>query len=112
MTYAAGADTLIGVLDEARRAGFDATFAVEPDATVVCSACATASAARTLRLKNYRRLEGASDAADMMFVALARCPSCNAGGTVTLGYGPNAGDDDAETLAALDLRDVESGPIS
>ena len=111
MTHAEGADTLIGVLQEASSAGFDANFVVEPGATISCPVCETQSSASQLDIANYRRLEGASDAADLMLVVLTTCPSCGARGAITVGYGPNAGENDAELLAALDLREVEPGPI-
>lgn len=111
MTYAEGSDTLVGVLRAASSAGFDTNFLVEPGATIGCPVCEAQSPAGKLDIANYRRLEGASDAADLMLVVLTSCPACGARGALTMGYGPNAGENDTELLAALDLREVEPGPI-
>ncbi len=108
--FARGADTLVGVLAEAASDGYEAELRVDADAVVVCSVCGTRTAAAQLEIDRYRRLEGASDAADMMLVARSHCPSCGSAGVVTLGYGPNAGEHDDVFMAALDLRDVPSGP--
>lgn len=118
--FASGADTLIHVLREAAADGYDASFQAvtddEPDTDdtppgrATCSECGTTSEATAFDIEHFRRLEGASDAADMMLIAFAACPSCGAKGTVTLGYGPNAGRADDRFLAALDLEDATSAP--
>lgn len=112
MTFAEGADTLIGVLADATAAGYTATFVIEPGAAITCRTCGTRSPASALEVASYRRLEGASDAADMMLVALTACPACGARGAITVGYGPNTHENEAELLSELDLRDVEPGPAS
>jgi hypothetical protein len=38
----------------------------------------------------------------MLIVIGARCPRCAAAGTLILGYGPNASEDDTAISAALD----------
>jgi hypothetical protein len=120
--FASGADTLIHVLREAAADGYDASFQAvtdsddetDTDATTpglaTCSECDTTSEATAFDIEHFRRLEGASDAADLMLVAFTACPSCGAKGTVTLGYGPNAGRADDRFLAALDLRDASTAP--
>jgi hypothetical protein len=50
-----------------------------------------------------RRLEGSSDAADLLLVVMSRCPNCSRRGVLTLGYGPNATEDDVAALECLDL---------
>lgn len=104
------AETLVGVMKMAAAEGFATDLRAVPDGLVRCAHCDQESAASDFAPSQYRRLEGASDAADMMIVVLANCPHCDAGGTLILGYGPNAGEDDADVLASLDLRDVPSGP--
>ena len=47
-------------------------------------------------------LEGASDPDDMILVIAASCPVCSTGGTVVLGYGPNASPEDADLIVALE----------
>ena len=112
MTHAQGADTLISVLADASAAGYTATFVPESGAAITCRTCDTRTPASALEVASYRRLEGASDAADMMLVALTHCPACGARGPITVGYGPNAHEYDADLLGALDLRDAESGPVT
>jgi hypothetical protein len=46
-------------------------------------------------------VEGASDPADMLAVVALVCPICKTHGTLVVGYGPEAGPDDAEVLSGL-----------
>jgi len=39
----------------------------------------------------------------------APCPSCGAGGALTIGYGTNSTDADQAVLEGIDLDDVENG---
>lgn len=110
--FAHGADTLVDVLNEAKQHGYRSAFRVKADAVATCGSCNTSSPASTFAVDHYRRLEGASDAADLMLVALVRCPECDAAGAITLGYGPNAGEHDDAFLQALDLSNASSGPDS
>jgi hypothetical protein len=48
-----------------------------------------------------RRIEGASDPADMIAIAAVKCPNCGTKGTAVLGFGPEADEDDAEVLRRL-----------
>lgn len=100
-----GADTLVGVLRQASENGFDTQLIAKPDGTVRCESCGEASPASSIEPVRSHRLEGASDAADMMLVVEATCPACGAGGVLTLGYGPNATADDEAVLADLSLDD-------
>lgn len=104
------AETIVEVMKMASSEGFATDLRSLPGGFVRCAQCDQASAASDFVADRYRRLEGASDAADMMIIVLAACPNCGAGGTLILGYGPNAGEEDADVLAALDLREVPSGP--
>lgn len=99
----AGADTLVGVLREASDRGHGNQMIARADGTVECDSCDTKSPASAIQAIRTHRLEGASDAADMMLVIEADCPACEAGGTLTLGYGPNATADDQAVLEDLDL---------
>lgn len=99
----AGADTLLSVLAEADAAGYGAQLVATVDGCVRCSACDTCSPADSVEVDGARRLEGASDAADLSLVAFARCPACAAAGTIVLGYGPNASEEDVAVLGGLDL---------
>ncbi len=107
---AAGADTLIGVLHQATEAGYGTQLMARQDGQLECAACGRHSDAERFLAAGYRRLEGASDAADMMLVAWGRCPHCGQGGTVILGYGPNAGPSDEAVLASIDLDAAADDP--
>lgn len=103
-TFAAGAETLIEVLEAARSDGYKAHFLAQTSGEVVCEACDEAVPADSLGVDWTSRLEGASDPADEMLVLLVRCPSCDARGTLTLGYGPNASPADEAVTAGLAIR--------
>lgn len=102
-TGATGADTLVGVLRRASSNGFDTQLIARVDGTVECESCEATSPASSIEPVRSHRLEGASDAADLMLVVEARCPACGTGGVLTMGYGPNATADDEAVLADLDL---------
>ena len=53
-------------------------------------------------MHSLRRLEGASDPAEMMAVVAITCPRCEARGVLVLGYGPAAAVEDSDVLRALD----------
>ncbi|MCB0995904.1 MAG: hypothetical protein KDB21_12480 [Acidimicrobiales bacterium] len=116
---AVGAETLVDVLAELATHGFAGSFtAREPgdgaptgSAQVSCGSCATAFPAAEFQVEYERRLEGASDAADLMFVAAGRCPGCGEGGSLTLTYGPNASIADAAVLEALDVHRASAAPL-
>lgn len=97
--------TLTDVVDSYRANGFAGDFFAEADASVRCGSCSTLIAASRLAMQSLRRLEGASDPADMVTVVATSCPTCGADGTLVLAYGPMASEDDAAVSAALrDLR--------
>ena len=98
-----GADTLLDVLRAAAAAGYDGAFSAREGGDVDCGSCRNAVNTAALSVDAVHRLEGASDAADLLLVALAQCPVCGARGTLTLGYGPNASASDAAVLPFLDL---------
>ena len=66
--------TLSEVLEEYRRAGFASDFSVESDTRVRCNHCATVFDSGRLPMFSLRRLEGASDPADMMAVVAPILP--------------------------------------
>ncbi|MEO6652257.1 MAG: hypothetical protein ABIP17_06335 [Ilumatobacteraceae bacterium] len=107
MTGAQGASTLIEVLDRLRDDGFAEQFIGQPDGTVRCTNCETRTSADELDVDGFHRLEGASDPSDENIVVWARCPSCGAGGALTIGYGTNSSDADQAVLELLDFDDVE-----
>lgn len=100
---ARGADTLLGVLDEAAADGYDVQQIARADGEIECTACDQREPATRFEVTRERRLEGASDAADLMLVLWTVCPSCTRRGVVTLGYGPNANEIDTAVLEQIDL---------
>lgn len=93
--------TLTEVLESFELAGFGGQFVAEHDGFVRCSHCATSFPASRLVVERARRLEGASDPADMVRVIAARCGSCDRRATLVLGFGPTASEDDADVASAL-----------
>jgi hypothetical protein len=55
-------------------------------------------------LRTLRRIEGASDPADMAAVLGLECPACGARGAAIVRYGPEAGPGDEIVLTHLDDR--------
>lgn len=109
---AQGSDTLLHVLNEAADGGYGTQFIPRDDGLIECVGCASANGPAAFDIVHYRRLEGASDPADMLIVVWSACPTCEAHGTVTLGYGPNATGADASVLALLDLHHADPAPAA
>lgn len=113
--------TLTEVIDAYRDSGFAGDFTAEPrdpesagpvaaggavsTAVVRCGRCATSSDPGGLQIHSIRRLEGASDPADMMAIVATTCPVCGSEGTLVLGFGPMSSAVDADVLGAMqDVR--------
>jgi hypothetical protein len=96
--------TLTAVLDEVEADGFTSSFVVKPDAALMCTTCRETTPAARIEPAQTRRLEGASDPADELWVVAAACPNCGAHGSVVLGFGPEASEDDSLVVAALDVE--------
>ena len=75
-------------------------FAVE-GGSIRCGSCSTERPAGDYDVAELRRMEGASDPADMAAVVAATCPSCGERGAMVVMYGPEAGPADSDVLAAL-----------
>lgn len=93
--------TLDAVLAAFADEGFTTELWAKPGGRILCGACSTTSVADQFGIGLQRRLEGASDPADMLLVVGATCPSCGAQGVLSLHYGPAAGEEDADVLVAL-----------
>lgn len=96
--------TLQAVLAEYAEAGFRSSFGPEEGGVVRCDTCGSELRADTINMQSLRRLEGASDPADMMAVVALECGVCGAAGVLVLGYGPNASPADGDVLLALQDR--------
>jgi hypothetical protein len=93
--------TLAELLNAFEIEGYRGQMAARPDGMVLCTGCHQESDAAEMQLDALERTEGASDPADMLAVAALVCPICNTHGTLVVGYGPEAGPDDAEVLERL-----------
>ncbi|MGH8984370.1 MAG: hypothetical protein ACRDY6_10925 [Acidimicrobiia bacterium] len=94
--------TILEVLGDLEAMGFTGQLMPRPGAQVECLACHRLSPADETVLRHLRRLEGASDPADMLAVVGLACPHCSALGTAVFGYGPEATPVDDEALSSLE----------
>lgn len=96
------ASTLLDVLRGFAEAGYEGSFQVVPGGRVRCLHCRTETPAAELDTATLRRLEGASDPADMLAAVALTCPHCGTRGVLVVNYGPEAMVDDADVLRALE----------
>ena len=105
--------TLSALVADYEQAGFTGQFEVEPDAKVRCATCAAVAPASSVPMHSLRRVEGASDPADMAALVALSCPQCGSRGTLVLTYGPAASPEDGDVLGAFrDLRHEGDTPPS
>ena len=104
------AQTLRSVLARFEADGYVGQFAAREGGLVHCFTCGHDSAASGADPKTIRRLEGASDPADMLAVVPITCSKCDAPGTLVLNYGPESTRADSELLSAL--PDVDHPPTT
>jgi hypothetical protein len=97
------AQTLTDALRELERGGFTGEFRVLEHGRLQCLTCRDEIAGDEVSMRSLRRLEGASDPADMLAVAALVCPRCGASGTLVLNYGPDASLEESTLL--LELKD-------
>ena len=97
--------SLAKVLDDFDEAGFSAIL-MATEGGVLCSACRSIVEPGDLLVQRLRRLEGASDPADMLAVVGATCPGCHLDGTLLLGYGSDIDPLHVDVLAGLELPDA------
>jgi hypothetical protein len=99
---------LLAVLSQLEADGFDQQFNSRPNGMIHCFSCGQDTPAQDCAHGPVRRLEGASDPADMLAVIPVKCPHCGVQGTIVANYGPETTVEDAEVLVALD-RHTASG---
>src|SRR5687768_7958366 len=103
--------TLTAVLASYETAGFDAQLAATDEGQVHCYSCGENFEPSRVELHSLRRLEGASDPADMLAVAAVGCPSCSVKGVLVLNYGPDTTPGESDVLIGLeDRRDSDVLP--
>jgi hypothetical protein len=95
-------ESLASVLAGLQNGGFGGNLR-RSGSDVVCGTCQSVLRPDELLVHRLRRLEGASDPADMLAVVAATCPGCGTDGTLVLGFGPSADPDDGALLVALDV---------
>src|SRR3954447_24965887 len=93
--------TLADVIRSYEDAGFVGQFGITEDGLLQCFACGTKSRPGDATLHSLRRMEGASDPADMLAVLAVTCPKCSTDGTVVVHYGPESEPGESAVLMAL-----------
>ena len=96
-----GESTITEVLESYAQGGFSSSFIVTDDGALECVECEHVSPPAGFSMSSLRRLEGASDPADMVAVVAVTCPVCGTRGTSILGFGPNTTEQDAAVLKGL-----------
>jgi hypothetical protein len=95
------ADTsLAEVLAELAGLGFTGQFVIDDGGSCTCGDCGRASSPEELRFEQRRRLEGASDPAEMSDVLAITCPACESPGVAICRFGPAATAGDVAVLQA------------
>src|SRR5215210_8904042 len=106
-----GGATLSEVLAAYAEGGYTGSFTALEGGSVECHACNSKSSASRVKMSSLRRMEGASDPGDMVAIVAIECPSCNAKGTLVLGFGPAASEEDSDVLHCLqDFRSDSKAP--
>lgn len=93
--------TLSAIIDAFVADGFDSDLFVTRAGLIRCGVCHRDTPPGVVGLDRLRRVEGASDPADMAAVLALTCTHCGARGTVVVRFGPEAGPEDEAVLHAL-----------
>ena len=97
-----GGLTIADALREFEARGYVGQFVIQPGGSVECTVCGEKQSPRKLPLESMRRIEGASDPADLVFIGALRCANCGARGTAVVPYGPQATPESAHVLRELE----------
>ncbi len=101
--------SIFEILRDFQDDGFTADLFAEEGGDIRCGACSVATPAGDIDVAELRRMEGASDPADMAAVIAATCPSCGSRGVMVVMYGPEASGADTDVLAALPTPATPAG---
>lgn len=93
--------SLSAVLGSLEREGWSGQLVPLEGGDIRCVSCRATFPASEVPADHVRRLEGVSDPADMVIVVPAACPHCDTNGVLVAHYGPNAGPEDSDVVAAL-----------
>ena len=95
--------TLTELLAAYAEGGFGGSFSVAEGAGLECHSCGARFPAAEAEMSSLRRMEVASDPADMVAVVALTCPRCATAGTAVLGFGPAASAEDGDVLGTASL---------
>jgi hypothetical protein len=104
--------TLVEVLDGLRDEGFTEDVQVTDDGELCCRSCGHCVPAAEADLLALRRVEGASDPADMAAVVGTQCRGCGSRGLAVVRFGPEAGPGDAAVLQRLEDRRADAEGVA
>lgn len=94
--------TIVAILDALRQEGFDGDVFVTDDGLLRCGSCRHEVPPAEMDVYAIRRVEGASDVADMAAVLALVCDACGHRGTSIVRFGPEATAGEAAVLRELD----------
>jgi hypothetical protein len=92
---------MVEVIDRLEAEGYTTQFAAREGGTIQCLTCRDSFAPDEAGTAELRRVEGASDPADMAAIGAVTCPRCDARGTLVLKFGPDATPEEDDALRAL-----------
>lgn len=93
--------SMFEILRDFQANGYAGDLFAEEGGDIRCGTCGVSTPAGSFEVAELRRMEGASDPADMAAVVAAPCPACGAKGVLVVMYGPEAGPADQDVFAAL-----------
>ena len=93
--------SMFEILQDFKADGYVGDLYAEEGGDIRCGTCNVSSPAGSYDVTELRRMEGASDPADMAAVVAAPCPSCGTKGVLVVMYGPEAGPADQDVLLVL-----------
>ena len=88
-------------LGELERAGWAGQVVPLEGGSIRCLTCRQEFGADEVDADDVRRLEGASDPADMVIVVPVVCPRCSTKGVLVAHFGAEASGEEADVVAAL-----------
>jgi len=103
--------SLAAVEARLREDGYTGQFRAQEGGNLLCLTCRGTFRASTRNADEVRRLEGASDPADMLVIVPLVCPVCDTAGTLVANYGPEASLEEAQVLRAMEREPSEGDDL-
>jgi hypothetical protein len=97
-----GGLTILEVLRDYEERGYQGQFAAREGGVMKCFSCGARNEPTQVRMDSLRRVEGASDPADMVLIGALRCPGCGAKGTATFKYGSDTTPADSDAMRLIE----------